>query len=249
MTEVLMMETLHNFSIWMSDNSTLSESSIYKYTRAVNTISNEMLDEHVIYKSLLSMNRIELDLAILDILQNERFIKKNSVGNNMYSNALKQFRYFTLDSEEDTREEQQIVHEIAQEQFLTETEKETIIKARVGQGKYRKKLLDKYDGKCIVTGISQNKLLIASHIKPWAICNNDERVDVENGLILCANMDRLFDSGLITFRADGKMFVSSFVNEDNKKRLNISNDIEVNLNASKRLLDYLEYHRDVLYVK
>lgn len=249
MTEVLMMETLHNFSIWMSDNSTLSESSIYKYTRAVNTISNEMLDEHVIYKSLLSMNRIELDLAILDILQNERFIKKNSVGNNMYSNALKQFRYFTLDSEEDTREEQQIVHEIAQEHFLTETEKETIIKARVGQGKYRKKLLDKYDGKCIVTGISQNKLLIASHIKPWAICNNDERVDVENGLILCANMDRLFDSGLITFRADGKMFVSSFVNEDNKKRLNISNDIVVNLNASKRLLDYLEYHRDVLYVK
>ena len=195
------------------------------------------------------MNRIELDLAIIDILQNERFITKNSVGNNMYSNALKQFRYFTLDSDEDTNEEQEIVHEITQEQFLTETEKETIIKARVGQGKYRKLLLDKYDSKCIVTGISQTKLLVASHIKPWAICNNDERMDVENGLILCANMDRLFDSGLITFRADGKMFVSSFVSEDNKNRLNISNDIVVDLHASDRLLDYLEYHRDVLYVK
>lgn len=243
------MDVLQNFSTWMSENSTLSESSIYKYTRAVNTISNEMLDEHIIYKSLLSMNRIELDLAIIDILQNERFIKKNSVGNNMYSNALKQFRYFILDSEEDIKEEQQIVHEIAQAKSLTETEKETIIKARVGQGKYRKSLLDKYDNKCIVTGISQNKLLIASHIKPWAICNNDERVDVENGLILCANMDRLFDSGLITFRSDGKMYISSFVSEDNKSRLNISNDIVVDLHASKRLLAYMEYHRDVLYVK
>jgi len=243
------MDKLYNFSIWMNEHSALSQSSIYKYTRAVNTISNEMMDEHVIYKSLLIMNRIELDLAIIDILQNERFITKNSVGNNMYSNALKQFRYFTLDSDEDTNEEQEIVHEITQEQFLTETEKETIIKARVGQGKYRKLLLDKYDSKCIVTGISQTKLLVASHIKPWAICNNDERMDVENGLILCANMDRLFDSGLITFRADGKMFVSSFVSEDNKNRLNISNDIVVDLHASDRLLDYLEYHRDVLYVK
>ena len=243
------MDKLYNFSIWMNEHSTLSQSSIYKYTRAVNTISNEMMGEHVIYKSLLIMNRIELDLAIIDILQNERFITKNSVGNNMYSNALKQFRYFTLDSDEDTNEEQEIVHEITQEQFLTETEKETIIKARVGQGKYRKLLLDKYDSKCIVTGISQTKLLVASHIKPWAICNNDERMDVENGLILCANMDRLFDSGLITFRADGKMFVSSFVSEDNKNRLNISNDIVVDLHASDRLLDYLEYHRDVLYVK
>lgn len=106
------METLHNFSIWMSDNSNLSESSIYKYTRAVNTISNEMMDEQVIHKSLLYMNRIELDLAIINILQNERFIKKNSVGNNMYSNALKQFRFFVLDSEEDTKEEQQIVQEM-----------------------------------------------------------------------------------------------------------------------------------------
>lgn len=243
------MDKLHNFSNWMSEHSELSENSIYKYTRAVNTISNEMLDEHIINKSLLMMNRIELDLSIINILRNERFIKKNSVGNNMYSNALKQFRYFTLDSEEDTQQEQQIVQEITQEQFLTETEKETIIKARVGQGKYRKLLLEKYDRKCIVTGISQNKLLIASHIKPWAICNNDERVDVENGLILCANMDRLFDSGLITFRADGKMFVSSFVSEDNKKRLNISNEIVVDLHESERLLNYLEYHRDVLYVK
>lgn len=243
------MNRLQNFSVWMREHSALSDSSIYKYTRAVNTISNEMLEEGVIYKSLLCMNRIELDLAIISILQNERFIKKNSVGNNMYSNALKQFRYFVLDSEEDTKEEQRIVHEISQQTFLTETEKETIIKARVGQGKYRKMLLDKYGGKCIVTGISQNKLLIASHIKPWAICTNNERVDVENGLLLCANMDRLFDSGLITFRADGKMFVSSFVSEDNRHRLNISNDIVVDLHASESLLGYLEYHRDVLYVK
>lgn len=243
------MDILQNFSSWMGTNSNLSDSSIYKYTRAVNTISNDMLEEQVIQKSLLQMNRIEMDLAIINILQNERFKKKNSVGNNMYSNALKQFRYFTLDLEEDLQNEQLIVQKIAKEKFLTETEKETIIKARVGQGKYRKSLLDKYDSRCIITGISQNKLLIASHIKPWAICNNEERIDVENGLLLCANMDRLFDSGLITFRDDGKMYISSFVGEENRVRLNIANDIVVDLHTSKRMLEYLEYHRDVLYVR
>ena len=243
------MDKIQNFSKWMSINSNLSDNSIYKYARAINTISNEMLEERIIGKSLLQMSRIEIDLAIIDILQNERFKKKNSIGNHMYSNALKQFRFFTLDLEEDVESEQEIVDEIVKQPSLTETEKQSIIKARRGQGKYRKNLLDKYNRKCIVTGISQNKLLIASHIKPWAVCNNEERVDVENGLLLCANMDRLFDSGLITFRDDGKMYISSFVGAENRERLNISKDIIVDLQASERLLDYLEYHRDVLYVK
>lgn len=62
-------------------------------------------------------------------------------------------------------------------------------------------------------------------------------------------MDRLFDSGLITFCDDGRMYISSFVGEENRVRLNITKDIIVDLHASKRMLEYLEYHRDVLYVK
>ena len=150
---------------------------------------------------------------------------------------------------EEDIEEIAIVKQIADSHDISETEKNIIIKARVGQGKYRSNLMNKYEGKCIVTGIDKAKLLVASHIKPWSICRNEERIDTENGLLLSANMDRLFDSGLITFNFDGKMQISSFVGEENVNRLHISKDINVNLRSTERLLSYLEYHRDTLFVK
>lgn len=243
------MQKLDDFSSWMNINSKLAESSVYKYTRAINTISIEMLDKKVINKSLLQMNLCEVDISILNILNNEFFIKKNSTGNNMYSNALKQFRYFTLECLDDCSGDDEIEKKIFESHTLNETEKTTIIKARIGQGKYRTNLMNKFDGKCIVTGIDKNKLLVASHIKPWSISENSERIDTENGLLLCANMDRLFDCGLISFNEKGKILISSFVGNANVSRLHISNDIEVNLRATNRLLRYLEYHRDVLFVK
>lgn len=62
-------------------------------------------------------------------------------------------------------------------------------------------------------------------------------------------MDRLFDCGLITFNNIGKMFISSFVGKENEKRLRISQDIIVDLKHTDKLLEYLEYHQDVLFVK
>lgn len=73
--------------------------------------------------------------------------------------------------------------------------------------------------------------------------------DGSYGLLLCANMDRLFDSGLISFKNEGQMLISSFVGVANVSRLHISEEITVNLRATNRLLSYLEYHRDVLFVK
>lgn len=150
---------------------------------------------------------------------------------------------------EDDAEERKIEGTIIESKQLTVTEKQMLIKARIGQGIFRDGLIEKYEGKCVVTGIDKTRLLIASHIKPWAICDNEERLDTENGLLLCPNMDRLFDYGLITFTDDGKMNISSFVGEHNIERLHISKDMIVNLKASKRLLKYLEYHRDTLFVK
>lgn len=75
------MKILENFSEWMNENATLADSSIYKYTRAVNTLSNVMPEQGIIYKSLLEMSSVEYDIAILKILNNEVFVRKNSVGN------------------------------------------------------------------------------------------------------------------------------------------------------------------------
>ena len=100
-----------------------------------------------------------------------------------------------------------------------------------------------------MTGIDNKKLLVASHIKPWVICNNEERVDSNNGLLLCANMDKLFDSGLITFENDGCLYISSFLGKENEHRLHIKPHMRFNLKITPAMKRYLEYHRDILYVK
>lgn len=227
-----------SFSQWMAENTHLSDSSIYKYQRAIHTISNEMLEAGVIYQSLLNMTRFELDIAINVIFQNPQFIAKNEKGRRMYSNALKQYRYFIADA----------IDAVAVSNDQIATEKQALTKMRIGQNTYRNGLMEKYDGRCIVTGIHHPKLLIASHIKPWSVCENNERVDVENGLLLSANMDKLFDCGLITFHDNGKLYISSFVGQSNATKLQITNDTVVDLKASHRLCEYLQYHRDVLFI-
>ena len=199
------MEILNEFSDWMIRNSNLSESSVYKYKRAVNTVSNEMLEQKVVNKSLFNMNLVELDIAVYNILENHLFIEKNARGNHMYSSALKQYRYYMMEKNDHECAEKKLEEEIKNSPILNDTEKQVIIKARIGQGKYRDNLMKKYNYHCVVTGIDTPKLLVASHIKPWRLCDNEERIDTENGLLLCANMDRLFDSGLITFTIEGNI--------------------------------------------
>ncbi len=70
----------------------------------------------------------------------------------------------------------------------------------------------------------------------------------ENGLLLSANFDKLFDSGLITFKNDGTLVSSSFINEQNKAKLGLDKQIKVDLKASQEMLENLEYHRDVIFI-
>lgn len=82
------------FSDWLSQNTELSESSVGKYSGAVGTISKEMYQKGIIQKPLENMSPFELDLAIALTMSDSDFIAKNTRGNHMYSNALKQYRYF-----------------------------------------------------------------------------------------------------------------------------------------------------------
>lgn len=167
----------------------------------------------------------------------------------MYSNGLKHLRYFVLSNDNVEESTQTVVDEINKDTTISITEKESLIKSRVGQGVFRKQLLEKYDGKCIVTGIDISKLLIASHIRPWSISNNHDRISSENGLLLSANIDRLFDCGLITFADNGTIYISHFVGEVNENRIGISKDTVAKLISSHEQLQNLEYHRDVIFIK
>jgi len=89
------------------------------------------------------------------------------------------------------------------------TEAERLVVQRIGQDVFRKALLAYWGGRCPMTGITDEALLRASHIVPWAECATDEhRLDVHNGLLLSALWDAAFDAGLISFADDGTPLVS-----------------------------------------
>ncbi|NLC43480.1 MAG: hypothetical protein GX783_04275 [Clostridiales bacterium] len=241
--------TSNKFVLWMRQNTKLSDASISKYSSAVNTISREMMERGVISVELDSMLPLSLDIAVTSILHNPYFVEKNNRGNNMYSNALKQFRYFmhtdvSLPSDSAAYEEN-----IMQDIHLSETERTAIIQSRIGQGVFRKSIMDKYDGRCLITGVDLPKLLVAGHIKPWAVSSNNERLNSENGLLLSATYDRLFDCGLITFNTMGKIYLSSFIGTENEKRLKLTAGDFYELRGTPAMETFLEYHNDIVFVK
>lgn len=239
---------IDSFKNWMGNHAQLRPRSIDSYAGAIDTISKEMRESHVIDTPLRKMSLRELDIAIVSIFSNPQFIEKNVRGKGMYSGALQKFRYFMLTNLEREQDELIIVKEVS-DSTLSKTEKEAIIKARLGQGRFRENLLSKYNGCCVITKIDLPKVLVASHIKPWAICGNEERIDTENGLLLSANMDKLFDCGLISFNAKNQLLISPFIGKENEERFNIKPRVSYDLKASPRMTGFLEYHRDVLFIK
>ena len=91
---------------------------------------------------------------------------------------------------------------------LVPTEKEQLVRARRGQGVFRRRV-EAVEAGCRMTGTTDRSLLVASHIKPWRSSTDAERLDGHNGLLLAPHVDRLFDSGLVSFTDDGRVLVAS----------------------------------------
>lgn len=88
------------------------------------------------------------------------------------------------------------------------TEAERLVVQRIGQDIFRAALMDYWGGRCPITGITDPALLRASHIVPWAECDDAQRLDVHNGLLLSALWDAAFDAGLVSFADDGTVLAS-----------------------------------------
>ena len=125
--------------------------------------------------------------------------------------------------------------------FKDNTEKKIIIKARVGQGLFKEKLLIK-SCKCAICGLDIKRLLRASHCKPWVKSNDKERLDVNNGLLLCPNHDVLFDNGFITFQDNGDIIICKKIDKSQYKLLNINENINIKLSSEQ--IPYIKYHRE-----
>jgi hypothetical protein len=134
---------------------------------------------------------------------------------------------------------------IIQDAMLEETMKASLVLARRGQGKFRERV-EFFEGSCRVTGVTSSKLLIASHIKPWATSTNEERLNGHNGLFLSPHVDKLFDSGLMSFENSGEMLFSDALDRDVLEKWSID--------ATKRVKKFgqdqsyfLEHHREAVF--
>lgn len=78
-------------------------------------------------------------------------------------------------------------------------------KARPGQGRFRRRLLEAYEGACCVTNETTSEVLEAAHIEPYV---NEESDHVQNGILLRADLHDLFDAGLLTIDTGFRVVLS-----------------------------------------
>lgn len=147
--------------------------------------------------------------------------------------------------------EDPVLQEFLETAPLSETEKEAIIKTRVGQGWFRNALIKRWKG-CAVTLCKDESFLIASHIKPWSMCTTRaERLSPDNGLLLTPNLDKLFDLGLITFDEQNRfgMLVSSRLKYNEKHALAINPNMQLNDRFYEGMKPFMQFHRENIFKK
>jgi len=124
---------------------------------------------------------------------------------------------------------------------LDPTDRQQLIRARRGQGMFRRNL-EKFENACRVTGLLDRRHLRAIHIKPWSAADDREKLDGCNGLLLSPHVAHLFARGYISFADHGELLISRHLNPAVLKSWTLRPSTNVGaLRPQQRL--YLEYHR------
>lgn len=89
--------------------------------------------------------------------------------------------------------------------IVSELETSRVVEHRIrlGQHRFARQVLRNCGNRCVFcgfhpAGLGRSGLLVASHIKPWSVSTDRERLDLRNGLAACPTHDAAFDSGLLT---------------------------------------------------
>ncbi len=129
-----------------------------------------------------------------------------------------------------------------------EREKQKLLgQARDGQGKYRELLLEQCRY-CPFTMIADERLLVASHIKPWAASEDAEKIDPYNGYMLSPLYDKLFDRGFITFTENRHVILSEFISPFTWRQIGLKSDSFIKaLQMDDKRVEYLKFHHESVY--
>lgn len=116
-----------------------------------------------------------------------------------------------------------------------------------GQRRFREKLLEECPY-CPFTKISDERLLVASHIKPFAVSEESEAFDPKNGFTLSPLYDSLFDQGFISFDEKKCLMVSNWLSPTNQERCRLKHGAFVSmLPLDEKREFYLQYHRQYVF--
>lgn len=128
-----------------------------------------------------------------------------------------------------------------------------LVEQRVKQLFFRRAVLASYDGRCCMSGLSDARLLVASHIVPWSR-DKANRLNPSNGLCLSVLHDKAFDRGLITVSPELRIMVSSQLRDSTDDSILKSVLVALHdqpIKKPERFLpraDFLDCHRTEVYV-
>ena len=129
-----------------------------------------------------------------------------------------------------------------------------LVQVRIGQQQFRRDVLLACGGACGVLNFAFPALLRASHIKPWAVSTDFERLSPDNGIALSAHLDVLFDQGLISFESTGALKFSALLPHTISVALGLINGAGTPVAGmnpallSQQRLAFLKYHRDHVFI-
>lgn len=130
---------------------------------------------------------------------------------------------------------------------LSGTERDAIVKSRIGQGQFRDSLIN-YWSACAVTGCKDARLLTASHIKPWKDSEDAERLSLYNGFLLSPALNACFDAGFLSFDDSGNILISNELDENDMVALGIHREMQIPKLESEHK-QFLAYHRENIFKK
>ncbi len=151
-----------------------------------------------------------------------------------------------LDPEVQRQKAEEAITRAIERSPIEETTRKALVAARVGQGRFRADVLA-VEPRCRITGVEDQRLLVASHIRPWHRCpENDQRLDPSNGLMLTPTFDRMFDRGLLTFEDNGNLHVSPSVSSNVAHQIGLDSQQNVGRFREDQQ-PYLDYHREHVF--
>lgn len=192
----------------------------------------------------LTKEKIDEILRQEDFKRQERSVYTSKKSLSDFRAGLNKFLAF-INSDYHKRIADSIITEIKaveNDNTIKMTEKDSIVKSRIGQGIFRKGLIE-YWHDCAISQCPLTWMLIASHIKPWRDADNQERLDPYNGLLLLPNYDKLFDLGYISFNSKGKIMYSRLLDKFDRETIGLTNNLHL-VKLEEQHLKYLKYHND-----